>query len=1152
MKVSLFLTLLLLAGADPATARDRYADDVKPLFKERCWACHGGLKQEGSLRLDTASSIRKGGDSGKAVVPGDPLQSVLIERITAKDASRMPPEGEPLTPEEIAHIREWISAGAIGIENEQPEKDPRDHWAFRTPQRPQLPKIEGLPSDANPIDAFILSRLKHERLPPRPIADKPTRLRRAYLDVIGVPPTREELHAFVKDNSPDAWERVVDSLLDDSRYGERWARHWMDVWRYSDWYGRRHVPDVWNSAPQVWRWRDWIVSSLNNDKGYDRMVAEMLAADEIAPEDREAGYATGFLVRNWYALNPNDWMRANVEHTGKAFLGLTFNCAHCHDHKYDPITHDEYFQLRAFFEPIYIRQDRAPGEPDPGPFQDYNYSQLRKIQPLGSVRIFDKHPDAKTWFYTGGDERNRVESCGSIPPGFPKFLPHAEPKIEEIQLPPRGWYAGLLPEIQKTVVNEVKASLADAQAKLAEVRKTPQKIDPEAKQKLAMAEAEFATAIEAALPTPKSGALVGKYSLLVDATKGRRFLHNCSHVQELQSLPDDARIELQVKLLTDTYFNFQLTREMAGGLTASVVAFTGDRIVAYRPGGGFNEFEVGNYDFAAGQNHFQISIVIEPSTDRCLLTVRSVSNDVILVDRVPIALNGWNPIGDDTKAITFDARTGCVALVDEITLTAPASDDLSSDEEELFRIDFESGQYADGQDIIGVDGWVDSAWSVAPATSYVSSTGGDAKLRELKRKVEAAELLVKRAMLPVHAAEARVQAAAGMVASVEARIAADKVRYGENPDAEVLTHARAASLAEREATHAKAKADALENELALSKAEAQPMDAKDRTKQIETAESAFAKARAEVKKSADALRKNAGSDRYSPLSAQYPKTSTGRRRALAQWLTDRENPLTARVAVNHIWMRHFHAPLVSTVHDFGRNGASPTHPQLLDWLAVELMESGWSMKHIHRQILTSDAWQRVSSVGDDTKNAQSDPENKLLWRMNSGRMEAEVLRDSLLYCGGKLDTTMGGPTLENTTALTTFRRSLYYSVFPEDGGAGPLSELFDAPNPLDCYRRTRSIVPQQALALTNSELVHQMAALITGQTGELPEDDFIVRVFEKLLSRAPSEFELSVCKQALAEQRTIRQSEGAQTPETDARESLVRALLNHNDFITIR
>ncbi|NDA69334.1 MAG: DUF1549 domain-containing protein, partial [Verrucomicrobia bacterium] len=304
-------------------------------------------------------------------------------------------------------------------------------------------------------DAAVLG----EQLTP---ADKPTLLRRVYLDLLGLPPTREELHAFLADAAPDAYERVVERLLNDPRHGERWARHWMDVWRYSDWFGRRQVPDVWNSAPQIWRWRDWIVKSLNADHGYDRMVKEMLAGDEIAPLDDETAVATGYLVRNWYALNPNEWMRANVEHTGKAFLGLTFNCAHCHDHKYDPITQADYFSFRAFFEPLYVRQDRWPGEADPGPFQDYDYSKNRKVQRLGSVRVFDKDAAAKTWFYTGGDERNRLTNRPPVLPAMPEFLGGKSLQVTPVSLPTTVAYPGAKPFIREAELKRVDDALATA------------------------------------------------------------------------------------------------------------------------------------------------------------------------------------------------------------------------------------------------------------------------------------------------------------------------------------------------------------------------------------------------------------------------------------------------------------------------------------------------------------------------------------------------------------------------------------------------------------------------------------------------------------------------------------------------------------------
>ena len=196
----------------------------------------------------------------------------------------------------------------------------------------------------NPIDILLQKNRAVRSLKTQPLAERSILIRRLYLDLIGLPPTRAQL------NDQRPWGEIVDELLNNPQHGERWARHWMDVWRYTDWYGLG--AQLRNSQKHIWHWRDWIVESLNQDKGYDRMIQEMIAADELAPEDANALRATGFLARNYYLFNRTTWLDATIEHTGKAFLGLTLNCAKCHDHKYDPITHEDYYRFRAIFEHI--------------------------------------------------------------------------------------------------------------------------------------------------------------------------------------------------------------------------------------------------------------------------------------------------------------------------------------------------------------------------------------------------------------------------------------------------------------------------------------------------------------------------------------------------------------------------------------------------------------------------------------------------------------------------------------------------------------------------------------------------------------------------------------------------------------------------------
>jgi mono/diheme cytochrome c family protein len=1134
-----------------------YGRDVRAIFKERCWACHGALKQKGDLRLDTVAGMTQGGVSGPAVVPAQPGDSPLWQRISSQDpAERMPPEGMALSPEQLARIEAWITQGAVGPADEVPEADPRSHWAFQPPVRPPLPAG----GSTHPIDALLESALAREGLTPAGPADKSTLLRRVYLDLIGLPPDPGELRAFLADDSADAYEKVVDRLLKDPRHGERWGRHWLDIWRYSDWYGRRHVPDCWNSAPQIWRWRDWVVTSLNADVGYDQMLRLMLAADEIAPDDPSAAVATGYLIRNWYALNPNDWMRNTVEHTGKAFLGLTFNCAHCHDHKYDPISHDDYFRMRAFFEPMSIRQDRVPGQTDPGMFQEYQYGVLRKIERNGAVRIFDKNPKAPTWFYTGGDERNRVVDRGSILPGVPSVLGDVPSAIEPVAISPRGHYPGLQPTLLESLRGDVRGQVVAAQTELEKLGDTLPAPDPALVQGVQAAEAAYAALQQTAVESGRAGALEGAQSLLLDATTGRRILEQ--GLKSLTALTDGMTFEFIVELQTDAHFNCQLAKDVVQGLTAGCVVFDHGKIQSYQPGG-TSEFQVGSYDFAAGQRRFRVSFQFDITQDRAYLTVVDEPNGKRLVEAVPVALNGWNPVGSAVMGISFDARTGSVVVLDGVRLR-PAAPAGGNPPDPIVSYDFEGPVYAVDEDVVGREGWKLSSFSQSPATSVVSAVAFNAELKGAWSTVKQARRSLRASQLPRLAATAKLQAAQSAVTALEARIAAELAKYqlvpGKVvPGADLPALAREASLREREGAAQQAEAGLLAAELSLAKADGKPAEDANRAKEIQTAQAALTAAEVAATKARTALADDTLAETYSPLSPVYPASSTGRRTALANWLVRRDHPLTARVAVNHVWGWHFHQPLVSTVYDFGRNGAPPSHPELLDFLAIEFMESGWSFRHLHRLIVTSQAYRRSSSPRDQPTNVERDPDNRRLWRMPVGRMEVEVVRDSLIAIGGKLDPTQGGQELENETSLTTYRRSLYYSSHPEAGGKSQFGELFDAPDANDCYRRSETIIPQQALALTNSQLIHSMSAAVVALAppvpdaqGEIDLPGFVNVAFERVLCRAPTAVEQEACLAFLKAQLDLLTREQNPEPRHRACESLIRVLFNHNDFVTIR
>ena len=861
-----------------------YTTQIKPLFAEHCVSCHGSIQQKGGLRLDASQFLKTTGDSGGSITPSDPKASVLLDALKGTGGySRMPKDADPLSDVQIALVERWIAEGAIAPQSEEADADPSEHWAYRPIERPAVPSAQ---PGSHVIDAFIAKRRSDATLVPIGPAARHVLLRRVYLDLVGVPPTVEELRSFLADSSPDAYERVVDQLLADPRHGERWGRHWMDVWRYSDWYG--YGQELRNSQKHIWHWRDWIIESLNDGKPYDRMIVEMLAADEVAPLDDDALRATGFLARNYFKFNRDVWLDRDVEHTGKAFLGLTFNCARCHDHLFDPISQREYYAMRAVFEPHKLRMEPVDG------ITDENVA--------GIPRAYDAEPNTPTYLFIRGNDKqpDRDHPVEAVLPAF--FVRDAE-SATEVKLPPAAFYPGLRTDVRERL-------LAGAQAALDEQ--------------------------------------------------------------------------------------------------------------------------------AAAVAKFQAEVSAESST-------------------------------------------------------ASAS--------------------------------------------------------------------------PFMVAEAKRVAAEKTLEALRARISADDAKYVmlQAPNASEL--ARIAANAERAAALASAEANLLVARRGLADAEAKPEA--EREKAVAAAKKTLDEATKAVEsaKSAAAM---SGSESYSPLTAVYPSTSTGRRTLLANWIVDSGNPLTARVAVNHVWTRHFGAPLVDSMFDFGMHGSEPTHPELLDWLASEFIESGWDFKYLHRLIVTSEAYQLDSNSSSQlsNRNSQLDPDNHLYWRFNARRAEGEAIRDAMLAIAGRLDGRIGGPELDAESAQTTSRRSLYYRHAPEK--YAPYLQSFDGASADECYRRAETVVPTQALAQVNSRLTREDSRLIARdlfKDAAATNAELVERAYECVLCRLATSAERAASLSFLEEQIARLQQTNALTPiETGpdigvtpgddprlrAFASLVHVLLNHHDFVTIR
>ena len=1037
-----------------------YSRDIKPIFQERCYACHGALKQKAGLRLDTALNIRKGAKSRLVVVPGDPVNSELIARVLSSDSEeRMPPEGAPLEPEEIEGIRKWIADGTPVPEGEKPQADPREHWAFQLPAKYPVNGLKG-----NPIDIILQQHREKQSLQVQPLAERSILIRRLYLNLIGLPPTHSQLH------DQRSWELIVDELLNSPQHGERWARHWMDVWRYSDWYGLDK--QLRHSQKHIWHWRDWIVESPNADKGYDRMIEGMLAADELNPTDIDALRATGFLARNYYLFNRTTWLDATIEHTAKAFVGLTLNCAKCHDHKYDPISQEDYYRFRAIFEPHQVRLDPVPGVID--------------FEKGGLPRAFDDHLDAITHIHLRGDPKSPDKSR-NMKPGFPAILASFAPPIKPVKLPAYAYAPASRNYVQQDFLDPVRAQvdaakkeLAEARRKAAEASKEELRPEKETKSKPTPKPSlpVFAVKEDFSKPNPELWEVIGKGWQFKDGA-----LHQTTVTRDTEHLALRSQVPRDFEMTCsythtggDTYrsvtfrFDVQPDRKYANYVYTSAHAPKPKLHVAYTRGG--------------KSTYPPDALVAQPIEIGKPYTLRLAVRDRLV--------NVWL---DDKFQIAY----------------------VLPDRKPGGRLE-----------ISGFDA------TVAFDNFSIRSLLPGIELAEAKNKAPDLKPIDS-----VEVAQAKLIAAEAKLLSLQVIFAAENVRG--DPSYEQASEK--AAISEAEATKAAGEYELRAFSMDADKvkaARAKIANAEKKIKEAGEGKGVYTFLRVSKK----ALESPAHKE--GQYAATYPETSTGRRLALARWMTSPKNPLTARVAVNHVWLRHFGEPLVETVNDFGLRTNQPTQQALLDHLAVDFMENDWSFRYLHRLIVTSRTYRLKSTTsGADAKTLAADPGNQVYWRMNARRMEAQVVRDSLLHLAGVMDPKSGGPSLDPVDGVR--RRSLYFKHSRDQ--QNKFLKTFNDADHLQCYRRSESIAPQQALALSNGKLIIEMAGLIAGK---IKSEEFVMEAFELVLGRKPDKAESRECQTALEALMVVATKAGKANPAQRARRGIVHALLNHNDFVTVR
>ena len=963
---SILSPVALMSGSAPSPSADQdvdFARDIRPILEANCNQCHGADQSMNGLRLDTREAALKGGQSGPAILPGDGSSSLLYRKIVGDaPGSPMPLTGS-LPRDQVEMIRAWLDQGA-------PWTQPIDgtgatrkkHWAYVKPVRPDLPTVKNPAWIRNSIDRFILARLEQEGLEPSPEASRETLIRRATLDLIGLPPTPQEVDAFIEDERPLAYEHLVDRLLASPRYGERWARPWLDLARYADTNGYIH-----DRRRNMWLYRDWVIKAISSDMPFDQFTIEQIAGDLLPDATPEQKIATGFhrntMINTEGGTDPEEYRVAaildRVETTGTVWLGSTIACAQCHDHKYDPISQEEYFRMYAFFN-----------------------NTMEENNPKTKIR------------------------------------PHSS----SITLPPAGYLAPYRSDIEQEIV-ELKAALK---------RSTPA---------LAAAQTEWETQTAREMVSWSDLHPVTYFSL------GGAELTLQGDGSVLASGPAPGR---------ETYVVVTETR--VEGITAIRLETLTDPSL---PHGGSSRSSDGEFILT------EFEVVAEP------LAAPGASSPVVFggaaAEIDPVTMGIRRALDGDPTTGWSNSGTSHKNRVDRQAIFVPESP-------------------------LGFSGGTRFTIRLRHEGEKPNKTIGRFRF-SLTRDQDPA----RNVKLPTRT-ERVLAVPAGQRTESQRRILNDYYR-GFAP----LLAPKRQRLSELLAFWKQLTSP---NSLVMKELE------KPRTTHL-FLKGSFLNPGKEVQPGVPSV--------LHPL----PESGTPPNRlTLARWLVSSENPLVGRVTMNRLWADHFGRPLVTTPENLGTQGERPTHPELLDWLATEFVDQKWSMKAMHRLMVTSAAYRQSSRMGEALR--EKDPSNQFYARGPRFRMDAEMIRDSALSTAGLLSLRPYGPSVfppqpkglwDNLYVADTwitgrgddrYRRGLY--TFLKRIRPYPFYANFDAPSrESTCVARSRSNTPLQALNLMNDqtflEAARGLAHRMISETG--PETaDRISHGFRLCVGRRPSPGEL--------------------------------------------
>ena len=1175
------LPAFVLTGADSVPAAPDFNAEVRPILAGYCFKCHGpdDKGRKSKLRLDVREAATKPAKSGDiAIVPGDIKASHLIVRITSSDQDEvMPPPAtqKTLSAAQKDILTRWIADGAVY----------RPHWAFVPPVKAAPPTALHAAWAQTPIDRFVAARLEAEGLEPSPAADRYTLIRRVSLDLTGLPPTPAEADAFAADQAPDAYARLVDRLLAQPQYGERWARRWLDLARYADTNGYEK-----DRPRSIWPYRDWVINALNADMPFDRFTIEQLAGDLLPQPSQDTLIATGFhrntMLNEEGGIDPLEYryyaLVDRVSTTGKTWLGLTLQCAQCHTHKYDPVTQREYYQIMAFLdnadEPTYLLR--------PQDFHQRSQEVAGKISALATQlpeRFELSNPmiwsaaTAATITTSSGEKGEQLNDASLMltGPGAARddYVVEFDAPTTEVSalrleaLPDKGNARGGPGRSASGnfVVNELRVAVAPSGSP-----------DQPVPVRLVKAEADYsqkgydvAGAIDG---DPKTGWAVDGDAIATPRTATFTF-------DQAAKLPEKAHFVVRLEQQYGDQHTLRHFRISLGRRHRI------DDLAAERA----REIERGFAGWLEKEQAASVKwTVLRPASATSQVPVLSVLDD----DSV---LASGDQTKSDTYELTFAQLPSRITalrlevLPDESLPNggpgrvyyegAPGDFGLSelSTSADGVALHFAKAleSFANGKNHAAnaIDGRTDTIWSI---------DGGQGRAHNAVFVLEKPLLAAKTLSLSL-LFERYFSAGLGRF-----RIA---VTGDPPPPAASEIEAEVAAIIARPASaRTPAELESLRRTYLLSAPETQKVQRE--IADLRRSLRAFPTTLVFTERAAAHRRAtfmhNRGeylqpTERVEPeVLAVLPQLAAGSahdRLALARWLVDRGNPLTARVTVNRQWAALFGRGMVRTLDDFGYQGEAPSNPALLDWLAVSFMEQGWSLKQLQRMIVLSATYQQSSRASPAL--LARDPGNLLLARGPRFRLEAELIRDSMLKACGLLSAKLGGPSVypPQPANVTTegaygsldwkvsqgedrYRRGLY--TFSKRTAPYAMFNTFDGPSGEACIaQREVSNSPLQALTMLNDSVILEAAQALGAGISALPGGDAerATALFRRCLTRPPEAAELAQLVAYVAAQRARFASHqldpaglagsGAGDPgERACWVALARVLLNLDEAIT--